>query len=260
MNLPSSIEQIQPDVLFKLLSEPLFANIAIFKIREKRLDSQVNQSLAGLGGTRADGGAVAGGLTIEVLMPTLSQPIADAPGPVCFVAQKFIIKEQPTINLGANGVGVTAEQCAQNIIQTFHLYAQGGATAGLQTWYAADPCYRYVDAGKNSDGRDNLFLMVEVTMNAKLALPVLVTVQAPGATQSEGNVTLIDTEEGGGSTIYYTTDGSFPGPANATTAATPGTALVYTAPFAASAGAVIRAASWNTAVGQGSPAITYVVT
>jgi hypothetical protein len=63
----------------------------------------------------------------------------------------------------------------------------------------------------------------------KCALPAIA---APGQT-----VSFSTTDEG--ASIYYTTDGSFPGPGNAT-----GTAQVYTGPFEAGAGTVVRWAGY----------------
>jgi hypothetical protein len=48
MSLASQIESVQPDVYYKLLTEPWFENVAIFKIREKRLDTEVNRALKSL--------------------------------------------------------------------------------------------------------------------------------------------------------------------------------------------------------------------
>src|SRR5580704_6786738 len=95
MSLASQIESVQPDVYYKLLSEPWFQNIAIFKVREKRLDTEVNRALSGLAGRNG--------------------------------------KEQPTVNQGANGTGLSAEQIAVNLAQTFQLVFLGGPMQGFYT-------------------------------------------------------------------------------------------------------------------------------
>ena len=48
---------IQPACYAKLLSEVFFSNIAIFPIKEKRLDSEVFQALQGIAGRNGKGGA-----------------------------------------------------------------------------------------------------------------------------------------------------------------------------------------------------------
>ena len=40
MSLASQIESVQPDVYYKLLSEAWYQTIAVFKVREKRLDTR----------------------------------------------------------------------------------------------------------------------------------------------------------------------------------------------------------------------------
>src|SRR5271157_2653003 len=125
MSLAAQIESVQPDVYYKLLSEPYFQNIAIFKVREKRLDTEVNKALAGLAGRNGKGGA-----TIEVLMPTLKGALNNTPGPVCTLEQRFIVKAQETVNNGARGTGLSLEQIAVNLAQTFQLFFLGGPLQG----------------------------------------------------------------------------------------------------------------------------------
>ncbi len=74
-------------------------------------------------------------------MPTLRTAMPDTAGPVCILEQKFIVKEQPTVNLGANGTGLTCEQIAVNLAQTFQLFFLGGP---MQGFYAAPSFYKYV--------------------------------------------------------------------------------------------------------------------
>lgn len=238
MSLAAQIESVQPDVYAKLLSEPFFNSVAVFKIREKRLDTEVNRALAGLGGRNGGSGA-----TIEVLMPTLKAALTDTAGPVCTLEQQFIVKEQPTVNLGAHGTGLTAEQIAVNLAQTFQLFFLGGA---LQGFYAAPVFYQYQAAEANAP-----FIMLRVTMHATFVLSALTRTLAPAASENAGMVTLTDQQPGGGSRIYFTKDGSFPGAGN------PG-AAVYAAPFAASGGTVVRTAAYNGSL-QGSMVDTFTV-
>ena len=160
MNLAAQIESVQPDVYNKLLSEAYFANIAIFAMREKRLDTEVNRALSGLQGRNGKGGA-----TIEVLMPTLKTALPDTAGPVCILEQKFIVKEQPTVNLGANGTGLTCEQIAVNLAQTFQLFFLGGP---MQGFYAAPSFYKYMETGS-----DKPFVAIQVVLNATFVLTAL---------------------------------------------------------------------------------------
>jgi hypothetical protein len=238
MSLAAQIETVQPDVYAKLLSEPFFNPVAIFKIREKRLDSEVNRALTGLAGRNGGSGA-----TIEVLMPTLKAALAETAGPVCTLEQQFMVKEQPTVNLGAYGTGLTAEQIAVNLAQTFQLFFLGGA---LQGFYTAPLFYQYQAAGANMP-----FIMLRVTMHATFVLTALERTLAPAVAENSGTITLTDQQPGGGSKIYYTIDGSFPGAGNAG-------AVVYAGPFAAGSGTVVRTAAYNGST-QGSMVDTFTV-
>jgi hypothetical protein len=144
MSLAAQIENVQPDVYFKLLSEVYFNQVSIFQIREKRLDTEVNKALSGLAGR--NGGA---GATIEVLFPTLKAPLENTPGPVASLEQRFLVKEQRAVNMGANGTGLSAEQIAVNIAQTFQLFYMGNS-AGLNGFYVAPTFYREIDAGRGA--------------------------------------------------------------------------------------------------------------
>jgi hypothetical protein len=239
MSLASQIESVQPDVYYKLLSEPWFENIAIFKIREKRLDTEVNRALAGLAGNNGKGGA-----SIEVLMPSLKTALADTAGPVCTLEQKFIVKEQPTVNQGANGTGLSVEQIAVNIAQTFQLFYLGGP---MQGFYATPEFYKYQAVPEEVP-----FIALVVTLQATFALTALARTLAPAASAAAETVTLTDQQPGGGSTLYYTTDGSFPGSGNPS-------AMTYSTPFTVASNTVVRAAAYNGTL-QGSMVDTFVVT
>jgi hypothetical protein len=239
MSLASQIESVQPDVYYKLLSEPWFGNIAIFKFREKRLDTEVSRALAGLAGRNGKGGA-----SIEVLMPTLKGALPDTAGPICTLEQKFIVKEQPTVNQGANGTGLSAEQIAVSIAQTFQLFFLGGP---LQGFYTAPTFYEYLTMPG-----DVPFIPLAVTLRATFALTALTRTLVPAASAAAETVSLTDQQPGGGSALYYTTDGSFPGAGNPN-------AILYTTPFTVASGTTVRTAAYNGAL-QGSMVDTFVVT
>jgi hypothetical protein len=252
VSLASQIESVQPDVFYKLASEPYFAPITILKIREKRLDSEVLNSLKGIGITAASVNpnirpGTKAGATIEVLFPTLQQPLEDTPGPICTLEQKFVVKTQETINLGATGTGLSLEQIAVNLAQTFQLFFLG-ANAGLQGFYAAGNFYEYAVFD-----HDAPFIGVVVKLNATFGLMPLQRVTGPSVSGVDSGVndtlTLTDNNPGGGSALYYTTDGSFPGPGNPA-------AQIYSAPFTVPIGTTIRTAAYYPGL-QGSMIDTF---
>jgi hypothetical protein len=234
--LAETIELIQPACFYKLLSEAWFNNIAIWMVREKRIDSQTLNSLKGLGGiVRADGKQTKGGATIEVLMPELDNGLPDSPGPTSTVNQVFLVKTMDLVNLGAYGVGLSCEQIAGQIAQTFHDFVLGVPRMG--SLYAAQSFYRRIHSGFEDNGDLKPFVTLEVTLNATLVPDAIAQTAQPAISAPEQTVTLTDEQPGGGSAIYYTTDGSFPGPGNAA-------ATLYTIPFTVSSGTPVCAASY----------------
>ena len=117
----------------------------------------------------------------------------------------------------------------------------------MQGFYVAPTFYQYQDPGPESP-----FIMLRVTMKATFVLTALERTLTPAAAEAAGVVTLTDQQPGGGSTIYYTNDGSFPGCGNPN-------ATVYSSPFAVSSGMTIRTAAWNGTL-QGSMVDTFEVT
>lgn len=176
-------------------------------------------------------------------MPTLKSALVETAGPVCTLEQRFIVKEQPTVNMGTNGTGLSAEQIAVQIAQTFQLFFLGGA---MQGFYAAPTFYRYVDSGKDAP-----FVAIEVTLHATFQLTPMARTVQPAASAAGETITLTDQQPGGGSVIYYTTDGSFPGGGNPT-------AVLYQQPFTLAVGTVVRTAAYNGGL-QGSMVDNFTV-
>jgi hypothetical protein len=263
MSLAAQIESVQPDVFFKLASEPYFYPVTLLNIREKRLDTEVLNSLKGIGITSASANknirpGTKAGATIEVLFPTLLQPLEDTPGPVCTLQQKFLVKTQETINQGANGTGLSVEQIAVNLAQLFQLFFLGNS---IQGFYASGDFYEYVILD-----RDQPFICVAVTLKATFSLAALARQVSPAYADvniaGTDTVTLTDRQPGGGSAIFYTADGSFPGPGNPA-------AIPYSGPFTVPSGTIVRAAAYAQTrspsgapifAGQGSSVTDYIST
>ena len=237
MTLAQTIELIQPACFYKLLSEPWFNSIAIWQVREKRIDSQILNSLKGYGGiVRADGKQTKGGATIEVLMPDMDSAIPSSPGPNSTVNQIFLVKTMDLVNLGANGVGLSCEQIAAQIAQTFHNFFTNVTRMG--SFYTAPQYYRRIHSGFQENGDLQPFVTFEVTLQADLVPDAMPQTASPTVTYENPVCAITDNQPGGGSTIYYTIDGSFPGAGNPA-------ALVYNGPFNVQSGATVSAAAYT---------------
>jgi hypothetical protein len=221
------IEQIQPDIFNKLASEPYFAAISLFQIRKERFQSEIDEALSaatfdpGQSGKRP-------GATIEVLMPVIKTNLANAPGPVVTLEQRLIVKENPQINLAAGGVGLTAEEIAVEILQTLHLFYLGGICQALY------PAPEAIVPNAGFPGLVAYDVILQATFNLT---PPARTGCPPPPTEAGLTLTFTPPASDPAATIYCTTDGSFPGPGNASS-------VSYAAPFAVASGTVIRWAAY----------------
>jgi hypothetical protein len=234
------IEQIQPDIFAKLSAEPYFATISLFEIRKERYQSEINEALSSATFDATQGGKLPGA-TIEVLMPMVKANMPNSPGPIVTIEVRLIVKENPTINLAVDadnnptGVNLTAEQIAVQILQTLHQFYLGGICQAL---------YAGPDAiVPNRDFPD--LVAYDVILNATLNLKPLATCGCPLPPTEGSPLTLTFTAPASDpdASIYFTIDGSFPGPG-----VLPGggasTATEYTEPFTVESGTFLRWAAY----------------
>jgi hypothetical protein len=221
------IEQIQPDIFNKLASEPYFAAISLFQIRRERFQSEIDEALSSATFDPGQSGKLPGA-TIEVLMPTIKTNLVNAPGPVVTLEQRLIVKENPAINLAAGGVNLTAEEIAVEILQTLHQFYLGGICQAL---------YPAPEAIVSNGGFPDL-VAYDVVLRATFNLTPPERTGCP-LPPTEAGLTLTFTPPASDpdATIYYTTDGSFPGPGNAS-------AVSYTVPFTVAGGTIVRWAAY----------------
>jgi hypothetical protein len=216
--------QLQQDLADKLNSEAAFEYVTVATLRRHVIRSEVERRVAHL---TAKNGRKGCGVTVR--MPSILgiQPnVTPAQGEVLAALD---VVENPEINGNAGGTGVTSEEAARAARTALHQFAIEGKVLLYQDHKAIEPLaglekefpgclgYRVLLRGRMSEAA-----------SAKCELP---GISAPGQTVS------LSTAEGGVA-IYYTTDGSFPGPGNAA-------ALVYGGPFAVSAGTVVRWAGYG---------------
>jgi len=221
------IEQVQPDIFNKLASEPYFASISLFLIRQERYQSEINEALSSATFDPGQSGKLPGA-TIEVLMPVLKTNLVNAPGPVVTLEQRLTVKENPTINLAAGGVQLTAEEIAVEILQTLHQFYLGGICQALY------PATEAIAPNHGFAGLVAYDVVLRATFN--LTPPVRTGCPLP---PSENSLTLTFGAPASDplAAVYTTQDGSFPGPGNPT-------ASLYAAPFAVASGTVVRWAAY----------------
>lgn len=221
------IEQIQPDIFNKLASEAYFATISLFQIRKERYESEINEVLSSVTFDPTQSGKLPGA-TVEVLMPAIKTNLANAPGPVVTLEQRLTVKENPTLNLAEGGTNLTAEEIAVQILQTLHQFYLGGICQAL---------YPAPEAIVPNHGFPDL-VAYDVVLQATFNLtPPARTGWPPPPVENSLTLTFTNNPSDPTASIYTTTDGSFPGPGNAT-------ASLYAAPFAVTGGTVVRWAAY----------------
>ena len=217
------IESIQPDAAAKLNSENYFIDIPVFAIREERIESEIAKALAG---HKLKNGKT--GVAVEVMMPTLKSAKPNAPGPLMTVELLVRVKENTLLNLGSKGTGKTAEAVGVMILQALHGFSLPGV------------CGTFYPASNESmaPNRDFLPLVTyDIKLEALFPLTPLNKLAAPVIDCPLNTVSIIHPDPA--AVTYFTTDATFPGPGGTTP-------QIYTNPFVAVAGTIVRAAAYKT--------------
>jgi hypothetical protein len=226
-----SLQRFQLDVAARLEGAAYFANVPVFVLRPRaaltaaQIQDKINAALGAL--TTQNGQA---GLCATVLMPGLSTLKQELPGPYLHLKCTVRVQENVIVNMGANGTQIACEDAAIAVAQILHLWTPGG-TAGI---VRAAP--ETITPNGAFEGRVTYDIQVE----SELELPDLPKTPQPFLAANEGTVTITTADSGGA--VYYTTDGTAPWAGNS---AYPSTGTLYSGPFAASAGTLVRAAAFG---------------
>jgi|GEM_PF-1681709 len=227
----STIELDQDDLASRLQSdEVLGGKVKVFSQRKGLTENDV---LTALGAMNSEGGK--SGAVIIVLMPQLALEARDAPGPQYFVRYPIQIIDWPVVRRnGVGGVGISAESLAQRVRQVVHLSNFGRGQA--LSFDAIEP------AAMNDPTKVSyIAYFKKIGSDPRLLKPAAI-VFSPTSGAVPQTITLTcstpDVD------IWYTTDGSYPGPRNPS-------AILYTGPFTLTNGATVRASPWITAYQQG---------
>ncbi|HSI82161.1 MAG: FN3 associated domain-containing protein [Candidatus Methylacidiphilales bacterium] len=228
MNL---LEALQSDVTQRLESSAFFSDITVLALRpwddaeETAVLAAADDVLTGVTFKNGKTGAAA-----IVQMPTIYVTEEGMPGPY-FSAKIYVrVMENPTVNNGPDGTGKTAEDMGLEVLRTLHMWNPGYSGPFMTfKWRPMRPDFEFTGGAS-----------FKVELLIDLGLTPEVRCFSPVASGNSSAITLTEASADADTEIWYTTDGSFPGPENPA-------ATEYTAPFAFPGGSgVLRAASYHT--------------
>jgi hypothetical protein len=223
------LNRLQDHLLGKLLSEPLLKFVSVAEMRKMvKLDvaARVAPHLAGRNGK------VGAGIIIGLPVADPAKADNDIPGAQfeSRIPLDILVKDDISLVV-SNGAGITAEQIAITVwllLSQFLNQATGSGNWTIEGW---DP----IEDKKGAYG-------YRIVIVARGAEDQPAKVAAPTANFAGGNCTL--TTATGGAIIYYTTDGTFPGPWTAPAGYTANSSQAYSAPFSAPTGTQICACAF----------------
>jgi hypothetical protein len=234
--------QVQDDLYGILMSAPQLATVNIVEERKSLLNSEIRIDAIW---QTVRNGCSGNGLLIEI--PDILCDSESVTGPPQQVELSFVSYQNgdaaftPSGNAPTGvtvaGSGLFAEQIEQYLVDILHLLNIGGIGTLRVTGRFSAPAREY-------DGVNARRTRIVMTPRQTAQTPrtAIVTVLVNGGLATLACATA-------GAAIYYTLDGSFP--SNPTAAIDPvknvpvnGNSRLYTAPFAVTAGQVIRAAAY----------------
>lgn len=218
-----NLVRLQLDLAARLLCDDYFDDLTVVVLRNLIVANDVQAELVHL--TVKDGKSGAG---VIVGMPSVSVRSPNVGGPELYGEVSIRIREQPTINLGTGGTGKDAEAIGLRVLAVLHQFA----IEGVGSFYAGENALQpFLDEEEGVIGQVATFKYhAAQTPDARCVTPTI--------SEAALAVTLATTD--GGATIYYTTDGSFPGSYAGSTA------TAYTVPFTVTSGTTVRFAAYQT--------------
>lgn len=248
--MADALQQLQLDIAAYLSVDALFQYVRVVVVRPRvaedavMIEQTINDALGGLrkyiartaGQSDAEWEAACeasgkAGLLIVVMMSEGEVPEPGGPGPALNLVQVVRVIENPMINEGASGTGLTSEEVALNVLTALNQWSPNGGSA----LYPDRRALREVNL-VNGLGYDVTFKRhMPLQPRSKVARPVI----------SIADPSMTITCATSGAAIYYTADGSFPSAFNAA-------ASLYSGPVDISLlanGTLIRAAAFKSGLG-----------
>jgi hypothetical protein len=219
----SIVETIQQQVADQIASDSFFTNITVLT---ENVGDIINLMEQALGAETSLGGKA--GAFVLVMSPDADQTWTQQYG---VVLDKVKIHVQVTVDTKvaedpAIGVGVTSLAICEEICRILSQFYPGGATSPLSP---ETPTIQLMD--RNDNGSTRLCKFTTSGQNSAVGTYAA----TPGISETGGIVTL--TCGTAGAAIFYTLDGSNPGPRNTN-------AVLYTAPFTPGSGLTLKARSF----------------
>lgn len=216
------LHRLQLDMVARANADAFFDYTSVVPIRDLQTVTLIEQGLSGLKKKNGKSGSA-----LQVLMPRLDVERPNPAGPITLGAVTCRCQELPSINYGASGSTISAEEMALKCLDLFHLWSPGFVATLRAGKDAASPNLDF-------DPR----ITYDVIFTFDLALRQTSKVNTPQISVADGNVTI--TSGTSDAEIYYTTDDSLP-------TKTPPNGTLYEGPFASpAAGTVIRAVGYKT--------------
>jgi hypothetical protein len=237
MTYTDLLYQLQSDATARGNSESAFQYLPFAMYRKAVIAAEIQKRVIWQAGKN---GKVGAGAFVMMPMITGEDPnIATPQGDVLFPVH---IIEQPEINMASGGTGVTAEQWALLVRAFFHQWSDRGQIILMQDTQAIQPLPGLEEQYKGCVGYQVLF-------RGRLADQSYPQCATPTLTENPALTINLSTSDG--SAIYFTIDGSFPGPGNpqagviAPGGRRSGGWFLYSAPFTIAAGTVVTFASYQ---------------
>lgn len=164
------------------------------------------------------------GACVVVMMPSIDSPNTEAPGPQIEILPVVRVIEKPLFNRGNQGTGVTAEAMAVRLLRLFQQWRCDALDAMMRV--DRQPV-RPAELGDTTAVGYDCYFSVLAGFDGSRVVEVRL------AQDEDGDVTMGCATLG--ATIFYTTNGGYPGPE---------TGLEYSGALTVAAGTVVRAAAY----------------
>lgn len=223
--------QLQQDAVHRLASDPITGQVPVILQKTGDIEQQVLEALGVLHSNESG----RSGACIIVMLPDFEVTNPNASGVDGEMVLTARCLDMPLINDGDHGIKIDglALDCgvlALRALRVLGHWLDHGVAKVVQPKGAAIQPYTR-DADKGLRGFD-------ATVRAPSGVSGGDKVPTPTIAGDSSSVTLACSEPG--ASIYYTTDGGYPGSGNAA-------ATLYSAPFSCDAGTLVRAAAQTTA-------------